>query len=116
LKVRQSTPSQPNNLPFHIPVSLGIIDSVTGDEVLTNTVVELKEEKKVFEFKLDVNKVQGANPIPSLFRGFSAPVRVIRENFENEGEIEIENMKDMISLAKHDTDGFNRWEGKRSLV
>ena len=33
LTLSQSTPAAPENLPFHIPVSFGIIDSESGEEV-----------------------------------------------------------------------------------
>src|SRR5262249_33977952 len=47
-----------------------------------------------------------ARPVPSLNRGFSAPVKVVA----NIGE------EDLRFLAVHDSDPFNRWEAVHSLA
>jgi aminopeptidase N len=96
------TLSQSSNCdkPMFIPVSLGLIDKATGDEVLPTTVLELKEDTQTFEFpglKGDV--------VPSILRQFSAPVKLV-------SEVDEEALK---FLAASDTDGFNRWEASQKL-
>jgi len=103
--LKQSTPAAPENLPFHIPVSFGVIDSESGEELLSTRVLELKSEEEAFEFEL--SGVVGT-PVPSLLRGFSAPVKLARES-EESARLEL------LTLAAHDTDGFNRWEAGQKL-
>jgi len=89
--------------PLHIPVSIGLIDMVTGEEVVPTTVLELKESEQTFEFSGLKNDV-----IPSILRGFSAPVKLVPSS----GEIDEETLA---FLAARDTDGFNRWEAGQRL-
>ena len=103
--LKQSTPAAPENLPFHIPVSFGVIDSESGEELLSTRVLELKSEEEAFEFEL--SGVVGT-PVPSLLRGFSAPVKLARES-EESARLEL------LTLAAYDTDGFNRWEAGQKL-
>ena len=105
LTLTQSSPTNPSNKPFHIPVSFGIIDSSSGEELLPTEVLELKEESSAFTFKL--SNVAG-NPVPSILRGFSAPVKLINENVD-------EATSQLQTLAAYDTDGFNRWEAGQKI-
>ena len=88
---------------LHIPVSIGLIDKVTGEEVVPTSVLELKESKRTFEFSGLKNDV-----VPSILRGFSAPVKLVPSS----GEIDEETLA---FLAARDTDGFNRWEAGQRL-
>lgn len=89
--------SSKSDKPLHIPVSVGLLDKSTGEEVVPTKVLELKEEKQTFEFpglKGDV--------VPSILRDFSAPVKLVSESGENDEEF-------LAFLAARDTDGFNKW-------
>ena len=88
------TPGQPVKGPQVIPVKLGLIaedgEVLAGDEVL---VLDGPSASRTWT---GLTK----RPIPSLFRGFSAPVRVAIEREPG----------DLLTLARHDTDPFNRWQ------
>ena len=58
-------------------------------------VLELKEGKQTFTF----DNI-GSKPVPSILRGFSAPVK-LKSDLSDE---------DYRFLMVHDTDGFNKWE------
>ncbi|MFN6979322.1 MAG: DUF3458 domain-containing protein, partial [Gemmobacter sp.] len=94
------TPGQPEKLPLHIPVAVGLLNP-NGDEVVPTTILELTEARQSFTFD-----GLAARPIPSILRGFSAPV--ILEHDRTDGE--------RAFLLAHDTDTFNRWEAGRALA
>jgi aminopeptidase N len=82
---------------------LQLLDKATGKEVVATKILNLKEEKQTFTF----DNLSGA-VVPSLFRGFSAPVKTLSSTGEtDEGT--------MAFLAANDTDGFNRWEACQKL-
>jgi aminopeptidase N len=87
LHVKQSM-----NPPFHIPFTVKIGEH---EEVLS-----LKEREQTFTFE-NVSK-----PVPSLLRGFSAPV-ILNYPYE-EGEL--------LGLMANDDDPFNRWEAGQRLA
>ncbi|MCC6135467.1 MAG: aminopeptidase N [Candidatus Contendobacter sp.] len=114
LTVRQSCPATPGQLdkaPFHIPLALGLLDAEGQDLPLqlageavpqgTTRILELREPEHVFEFI----KIP-ARPIPSLLRGFSAPVKL------NTTETEA----DLRFRLAHDSDDFNRWDAGQTLA
>ncbi|UEM20493.1 aminopeptidase N [Skermanella mucosa] len=114
LTVRQScppTPGQPTKLPFHIPLALGLLDPSGADIPLrlagepgpagTSRVLDVTEAEQVFEFA-DVPH----RPVPSLLRGFSAPVK-LRAPYTDD---------DLTFLMAHDGDAFNRWEAGQTLA
>lgn len=95
-----ATPGQDQKLPFHIPVSLGLIN-LQGEEI-DAAMLELTAEYQTLSFDGLIEE-----PIPSLLRGFSAPVKL---SFDYSDEA-------LLHLSRYDTDGFNRWEaGQRYLV
>merc|ERR1712176_807279 len=99
LKLSQESNSEE---PLHIPVSVGLLDKATGKEVLPTKVLELKEKEQTFEFPgLD------GSVLPSVLRGFSAPVKLVGSSTDEE--------KDLAFLAAYDCDGFNRWEAGQKL-
>ncbi|CAM3635872.1 aminopeptidase N [Parendozoicomonas haliclonae] len=108
LTIKQScpaTPGQDTKLPFHIPVAIGLLDGEgepmpLNGEGETTVVLDLKEPEQTFTFKAD------ERPLPSLLRGFSAPVKV---NYDYSRE-------DLIFLMSHDEDGFNRWDSCQRLA
>ncbi|SFG94497.1 aminopeptidase N [Neptunomonas qingdaonensis] len=110
-----ATPGQDTKAPFHIPVAIGLLDSQGEDLLLsdgeaqittqvttqvTTQILELHETRQTFEFSGIAER-----PVPSLLRGFSAPVKLnypyTREN--------------LTFLMSHDSDGFNRWEAAQKL-
>eukprot|EP00594_Rhizosolenia_setigera_P015297 CAMPEP_0178974854 /NCGR_PEP_ID=MMETSP0789-20121207/22754_1 /TAXON_ID=3005 /ORGANISM="Rhizosolenia setigera, Strain CCMP 1694" /LENGTH=899 /DNA_ID=CAMNT_0020663367 /DNA_START=76 /DNA_END=2775 /DNA_ORIENTATION=- len=97
------TQKSKSDKPLHIPVATGLIDKVTGEEVVGSTVLELKEETQTFTFEGLENDV-----VPSMLRGFSAPVKLVSSS----GEVDEEALA---FLAARDTDGFNRWEAGQRL-
>jgi aminopeptidase N len=105
------TPGQPVKEPFVIPVSLGLLGEAGQDLPLqlageesaapgTRTVV-LTQASASFTFvNLD------AEPVPSILRGFSAPV-VLEFGYTDE---------QLLLLLAHDSDPFNRWEAGQRLA
>jgi aminopeptidase N len=89
--------------PLHIPVSVGLLDKNTGQEVVPTTVMDLKEEKQTFQFDGLAGDV-----VLSLLRDFSAPVKVEPAS----GQVDEEALA---FLAAYDSDGFNRWEAGQKL-
>jgi aminopeptidase N len=94
------TPGQPDKRPQVIPIALGLLNP-NGDEVLPTTVLELTEATQSFTFD-----GLAAKPVPSLLRGFSAPVILDRPTTTEERAF----------LLAHDTDPFNKWEAGRQLA
>lgn len=68
----------------------------------TSTVLLLKEAEQTFVFT-EVEE----EPVPSLLRGFSAPVKMTVEGQTDE---------QLAFLLGHDTDSFNRWEAGQRLL
>jgi len=99
------TPGQPRKLPFHIPVRMGLVGPDGRDIPLrlqgetsasgTSRVLSLTQASQSFRF-VDVT----ARPVPSLLRGFSAPVKL---EFDYSDD-------DLALLAAHDSDPVNRWD------
>ncbi|CAM9378656.1 unnamed protein product [Ascophyllum nodosum] len=99
LSLRQSSKNE-GTLPFHIPVVVGLLLKEDGSEVCMYSknlffLLELKEEEQTFTFE-----GVASEPIPSLLRDMSAPVK-LRHQYSDE---------DLAFLMKYDTDSFNRWE------
>jgi aminopeptidase N len=114
LLFRQScppTPGQPDKLPQVIPVRMALLDSkghemplqLEGESVPVGNerVLAIAETEQAFTF---VGLSQ--EPLPSLLRGFSAPVKMSYPYSRD----------DRVFLAKHDPDGFNRWEAGQGLA
>ena len=107
LIIRQTTKptqGQPDKQPVVIPVAMGLLDG-NGQELETKLVGEstaipgtrvllADAAETTFTFE-DV----ASPPVPSLFRGFSAPVKLLGISPERSR-----------FLAAHDTDPFVRWE------
>lgn len=94
------TPGQPEKPPRVIPIAVGLL-SPNGDEVVPTQVLEMTEARQSFSFP-----GLSARPVPSILRGFSAPVMLERDA----------NAAERAFLLAHDTDPFNRWEAGRSLA
>lgn len=88
--------------PLLIPISVGLLDKETGEEVVPTTVLELTNDSQDFEF--DVK----SEVVPSILREFSAPVKLMpASGEEDEGTLAF--------LAARDTDGFNKWDAGQKL-
>lgn len=83
--------------PWHIPVTIGLLSAASGKEILPSQVLQFTQGEQTFEF----NDVQ-EKPVLSLFRGFSAPVKVSYVDGQSDAELAF--------LMAHDTDTFNRWD------
>ena len=89
-------------------VSNGVSDSAAdnvmssaGEDAPHNVVLEVTEAAQEFVFTGIANQ-----PLPSLLRGFSAPVK-----------LEYDYSREQLAfLLAHDTDGFNRWEAGQQLA
>ena len=103
LNLSQSLPATPDGVikqPMRIPVAVGLLDGNGNDLPLdesgaTTTVLDLNENHTSVRF-------EGLSeaPVPSINRGFSAPIHVRQELGDDEAAF----------LMAHDSDAFNRWE------
>ena len=102
------TPGQPNKQPMVIPLAVGLVGKSGADlplvlegKSLERGVVELTRPSQSFVFT-----GLGEQPIPSLNRGFSAPVKLALP-------LEADALR---FLAAHDADPFNRWQAVETLA
>ena len=103
------TPGQPVKRPLHIPVRFGLVgqngadlayEKVEGGNV-TGDVINLTAAEQTLVFH-----GVSTRPVPSLFRGFSAPVR-----------LDIDTPPaDLLFLVRTDADSFNRWQAVQTLA
>jgi aminopeptidase N len=110
-----ASPGQPHKEPFVIPVAMGLVgreqqalplqlhDEPTpaSGSFPTERVLVLSEPRTTYTF-VNVDE----EPVPSLLRGFSAPVRLA------------DGLSDaqLLLLLQHDPDPFNRWEAGQRLA
>ncbi|KMN32352.1 aminopeptidase N [Chromobacterium sp. LK1] len=113
-KVSQScpaTPGQERKQPFHIPLALGLVGADGADLPLRldgeaeaqggTRVLDVKAAEQSFTF-VGI----AAEPVPSLLRGFSAPVK-----------LEFDWRDDQLAfLMANDGDSFSRWEAGQTLA
>lgn len=97
LKPSETTPAPQ---PQVIPIVTGLL-SPSGEELVPSQVLELTEATQSFTFEGLPER-----PVPSVLRGFSAPVVLESELSEDHAAF----------LLAHDTDPFNRWEAGRGLA
>jgi aminopeptidase N len=91
---------QTDKQPLHIPVAVGLLDA-NGHETHATQMLEMTERSQTFSF----NNVK-SRPVPSILRGFSAPVKLTTDLTDD----------DLRLLQLHDTDGFNQWEAGQLLA
>ena len=114
LTIKQSipdTPGQTDKKPQHIPFAIGLLGAegeslplkLAADDAdaPTDRVLELTDASHTFEFH-----GLSERPVPSLLRGFSAPVRVFYPWTREQ----------LTFLMSHDSDGFNRWDAGQRLA
>ena len=113
LMVRQScppTPDQPHKLPMHIPLRMALLDEQgaelelvlqgSPEQGLTERVLDVTESVQSFVFANVASR-----PVPSLLRGFSAPVKLHFDYTRDE----------LMFIMTRDSDGFNRWNAAQEL-
>ena len=108
------TQGQPDKLPVVIPIAFGLVGingtpiGIAGIEAegaseteLWTGVIELAQPRRHIRFKNLPERV-----VPSVLRGFSAPVKTVTDLSE----------ADLITLLTHDSDTFNRWQAAQTLA
>ena len=105
-----ATPGQPTKDPAHIPLSIALLARDGSEQPMhvdgvfdgvTSGVLDITAASQTFTFT-----GLASEPVPSMFRGFSAPVRVADDLSDDA----------RLFLATHDTDPFNRWEAAQTLA
>ena len=94
------TPGQPLKEPLPIPVAVGLL-APDGAEIMATRILMLDAPEARFDFP-----GLPARPVPSILRGFSAPV-IVRHDATPERRA---------FLLAHDTDAFCKWEAGHSLA
>ena len=102
---------QPSKLPSVMPVLMGLVAAdgralplqLQGEIAASGTerVLVLTEPSQTYTF---VNLDEA--PVPSLLRGYSAPVQLDDGLYDHA----------LVTLLKHDPDAFNRWEAGQRLA
>ena len=109
------TPDQPTKEPVPIPIALGLVAKCGGEIALKTRGPNEADGADVEEVRRGVFELLGparkitfldvASPaVPSLLRGFSAPVRL---------EFDLGD-DDLLTLLKDDSDTFNRWQAAQT--
>ncbi len=102
--------------PLHMPVGFGLLGSngkdlpirlegEPADQVRATHVLELRESEQRFRFA-DVQLPEGIDPVPSVLRNFSAPVKVVMKRSKEE----------LAFAMANDADAFNRWDAGQTLA
>jgi aminopeptidase N len=110
LQVSQSVAEalEADHKPYLIPLEIGLLGEDGQDLALlseqgkpVNPVLRVTEAEQSFTFTGISQR-----PVPSLLRGFSAPVRLEYDYSD----------ADLMFLMKHDSDAFNRWDAGQRLA
>ncbi|MBH0237583.1 aminopeptidase N [Methylobrevis albus] len=103
------SPGQPTKLPMVLPVRFGLVGPNGGDMAIT-AVSGAEVNGDVIVLDQPVHEIVfsgiGERPVPSLLRGFSAPVRPVFNL----------PMSDILFLMRHDSDPFNRWQSGSTIA
>ncbi len=116
-QITQPTNGQSEKHPVVIPVALGLIGEDGQAIALTNPAPTQEGGARADETRRGVYEIGSAQrriifenvtrrPVPSLLRGFSAPVNVDSTLSDD----------DLITLLAHDSDTFNRWQASQSVA
>ncbi len=106
------TPGQTHKEPLHIPVTLGLLhkdgsvaqcklQDNAAKEAQNQVILQLTQSKQVFVFE---NLAE--QPVVSILRGFSAPVKLEMDR----------SLEELAFLLSYDSDTFNRWEAGQQLA
>jgi len=105
------TPGQENKLPLVLPFALGLL-TADGEELTMQLDTEataatgtrllvMEEEKQEYTF-VDIPE----KPVPSLFRDYSAPVKIFFDYLPEQ----------LATLISHDRDAFVRWDAAQRMA
>jgi aminopeptidase N len=108
-QVLPPTPGEHKKKPLHIPVRLGLLGGNGQDLALTlasgqqldDGLIEVRKRTETFRFR-DVP----SRPVPSLLRGFSAPVNLTIDLAD----------ADLQFLMANDSDLYNRWQAAQDYA
>lgn len=114
LTIKQHCPPTPNQAvkpPLLMPITVGLLNP-DGSSALCKVlesktsfghevILQLTEAEQVFTFT-DLKQ----QPVVSLLRGFSAPVKLVMER----------SLEELAFLLSYDSDEFNRWEAGQTLA
>ncbi len=109
-QMTKPTPGQPEKSPLVIPVAMGLLDG-NGQELATRLdgEAEARPGTRVLLVTGPANRFVFADvaspPVPSVLRGFSAPVKLSGLSQER-----------LRFLAAHDTDPFVRWDSGQQFA
>lgn len=95
-----ATPESDHKQAFLIPIKTALFDT-EGKQLVEETSLTLTEAKQTFTFH-DLP----SEPLPSLLRGFSAPVKLHFAYSDDQ----------LAFLMANDDDSFNRWEASQNLA
>ncbi|MGZ4954175.1 MAG: aminopeptidase N [Methylobacter sp.] len=113
LTISQSCPPTPGQAvkePLHIPVTVGLLNkdgSVAScklhgvDQACNEVILQLTQPEQTFTFE-----GLAEQPVVSILRGFSAPVKLVMER----------SLDELAFLLSYDSDTFNRWEAGQQLA
>lgn len=99
-QAQPDTAGQTDKKPLHIPVAVGLLDE-HGNETHATQILEMTAREQSFTFDHVASR-----PVPSILRGFSAPVKLTTDLSDD----------DLRLLQLKDTDGFNKWESGQTLA
>lgn len=103
------TPGQTAKQPLHIPLRLGLVAG-DGRDLTPETVTGAEMSGDVLHIVAERHEVVlsgiAEKPVPSLLRGFSAPVNLRSDVSDT----------DQLFLSARDSDPFNRWEALQTVV
>jgi aminopeptidase N len=104
-----ATPGQPEKAPMVIPLGIGLVGH-DGRDLPLKTVDGRNIERGVLTLTKPAETFVFADvaepPVPSLNRGFSAPIKLVANL----------SADDLRFLAAHDGDLFNRWQALQTLA
>tara|TARA_R110002050_G_scaffold1244_1_gene8467 strand:+ start:5490 stop:8150 length:2661 start_codon:yes stop_codon:yes gene_type:complete len=107
-----STPGQLDKLPLSIPLAIGLLNR-KGEAIalqLEGETVPVEQDTRVLDITEPQHTFKFVNvydePVPSLLRGFSAPVKITIERSD----------ADLAFLMANDSDSFNRWDAGQTLL
>jgi aminopeptidase N len=108
-QVQPSVGGEGRGKPLHIPVRLGLVGgdgqdlplAMADGTVLADGLLHVTEQSQTFSFQGIASR-----PVPSLLRGFSAPVNLLVDISE----------RDLEFLMANDSDLFNRWQSAYSYA
>jgi aminopeptidase N len=108
-QVLPATPGEPRKKPLHIPLRLGLVGANGQDIELVldsgapvqDGIVHVTKRSQTFRFKGVPSR-----PVPSLLRGFSAPVNLT---------IDLSDA-DLAFLMANDSDLYNRWQAAQTYA